>query len=675
MTQFDDYGMPMGVAYEPESFTHYTWRAARAFAVYTVKPEMERRWMVFKRRDGGWKGWFTLVKVCVLVWWVVVYWGERSAIQNSVEECRWENWENWDSSANPHRLIFVADPQLIDPHTYPGRPWPLDRLTMIYVDQYLRRTFSRFQHVLYPDSVVFLGDLFDGGREWSTTTSQSPEKRYQKYGEAFWLNEYRRFGGIFFDHWGDAGMAPRTGQPGRKMITSLPGNHDLGFAQGVQIGVRKRYNAYFGDGNRIDILGNHTFVSIDSVSLSALGQESPNLLEDIWKPTVDFLDKAKTQKKRLVQRELRVRKGLTPYPGFEHRPLESEEIPKALIRHGDDHVTEFPTVLLSHVPLYRTQGTPCGPMREHWPPTPVGKGQEPLEKDDRNSIPVRGGYQYQNVLNPEITTDIANKVGDIQYAFSGDDHDYCELVHRGYASAGGGIKEITVKSISWCMGVRHPGVLLVSMWNPVDEHGAPLNRDGKPTLQTHLCLMPDQLGIFIRYAALLSLTLFALGIRATLITTGTIKISSQNSDDTLLPTTTSSAEHEKAALYSSQPPPESTNATHSSNSSSTSERGNLQVRNAQARTRTVPPANGYGYALPQQDAKYAYPLIQHAGYYGSSGDDREGKNQARAWGTVNTKKSKVKKRGLALWWEEFIGSLGRAALFVFAWYFWLIWRW
>ena len=37
------------------------------------------------------------------------------------------------------------------------------------------------------------------------------------------------------------------------------------------------------------------------------------------------------------------------------------------------------------------------------------EGSDPLEHDDRNAIAVRGGYQYQNVLNREITADIAEK--------------------------------------------------------------------------------------------------------------------------------------------------------------------------------------------------------------------------------------------------------------------------
>jgi hypothetical protein len=583
-----------------------------------------------------------------------------------------------ESGANPHRLVFVADPQLVDPHTYPGRPWPANPLTIRYVDQYLRRTFSRIQEVLYPDSVAFLGDLFDGGREWSTRTTKSPEEQYRRYGDNFWLNEYSRFGNIFFEHWRDGGTDPRPGQPGRKILSSLPGNHDLGFAKGVQIGVRKRFNAYFGDGNRIDILGNHTFVSIDSVSLSALGQPSPQTVEDIWRPTVDFLENAKKQKRRLVQRELRVRQGLTPYPGFEHKIVEKDALKTAGLPHANDEVEEFPTILLTHVPLYRAQGTPCGPLREKWPPTPVGKGQDPLEKDDRNAIAVRGGYQYQNVLNREITADIAEKIGDIRYAFSGDDHDYCEVVHRGYTSAGGGIREITVKSISWAMGVRHPGIVMISMWNPVDGLGKPLKGDASATVQSHLCLMPDQLGIFIRYAGLFGLTCLALIIRAALVTTGVIK--STPVDAPLLPTTnTTSAEHEKAVLATNQPPAEN-NITQSLNSSSSSDdRTTLQVRSTQARTRSVSPAGGYG--LPSQTSqphyqqgKYSLPLAQHAGYSGTREKDEEQKG-SKAWGSVSTKKSRTRRKGVGLFLEELRDSLGTVVLVGFVWYFWLILRW
>ncbi|KAH7399580.1 hypothetical protein BKA66DRAFT_406881 [Pyrenochaeta sp. MPI-SDFR-AT-0127] len=683
MTTYDEYGVPVGAYSEPESLTMQAWRVARAFFLYRIRPAVFGSYNSLRRGEWSFRRLFTLANVLVLLWWVVLYWGERGVFNGAVDSCSWEKWEKWEAGANPHRLIFVADPQLIDPHTYPGRPWPLNPLTYKYTDLYLRRTYSRFQTVLYPDTIFFLGDLFDGGREWSTRTTKSPEQQYRKYGDDFWMNEYRRFGNLFFKHWGDGGLEPRPGQPGRKIISSLPGNHDLGFARGVQVGVRNRFNAYFGDGNRIDVIANHTFVSIDSVSLSALGQDSPQQVEDLWRPTKDFLENAKKQKKRLIQRELRVQQGLRPYPGMPHYEIKTEDLAKAELPHANNEVTDFPTILLSHVPLYRAPGTPCGPKREHWPPTPPPAGKPPLEYDDRNAIAVRGGYQYQNVMNREISADIAEKVGDIRYAFSGDDHDYCEVVHRGYASAGGGIKEITVKSISWAMGVRLPGVVLMSMWNPVDEHGAPKSGDASKTVQTHLCLLPDQIGTFLKYGMLFGITFTLLILRAALVTAGLIKPPPPPTESPLLPTSVpsaSSAENEKAGLsHTPSTEPHSTTHPHSSHSSTSSERGTLQVRNAQARTRSVSPNTGYALpsAATSQQAKYTYPLIQHAGYYPSSNEDHEQRKKIKIYGqSVSTKTSKPRKKrtGLSLFWYELRSQLGFVVGCGFVWYFWLIWR-
>jgi hypothetical protein len=494
------------------------------------------------------------------------------------------------------------------------------------------------------------------------------------------VNEYRRFGDIFFKHWGDGGMDARPGQPGRKLITSLPGNHDLGFAKGVQLPVRDRFNAYFGDGNRIDVIANHTFVSIDSVSLSAFGQESPEQVEKIWGPTKNFLETAKKQKKRLIQRELRAQQGLKPYPAMSHEEIKFEDLAKAELPHANDDITDFPTILLTHVPLYRPPGTPCGPLREHWPPTPPPPGKPALEHDDRNAISVRGGYQYQNVLDREITADIAEKVGDIRYAFSGDDHDYCELVHKAYPSAGGGIREITVKSISWAMGVRLPGIVLVSLWNPVDQHGKPNNGDASKTIQTKLCLLPDQIGTFLTYAMLFGLTFTLLLLRAALITFGLISSPSsapEKPENPLLPTT--SAETEKSQYRQHR-----TNAPHSSNSSTDSERaGTLQVRSAQARTRSISPNLSYGLPSAQQGKRmYDLPLVQHAGYnpandvdVDDADADAEYDGKVKVYG-VSTKPLKKRRRrtGVRLFWWELRSNLGTVVVFGGLWYVWLVWR-
>ena len=74
-------------------------------------------------------------------------------------------YDEQPKDARPYRLVLIADPQLIDPHSYPGRPWPLNPLTMRITDNYMRRSYIQLQSVLHPDSLFFLGDLFDGGRE------------------------------------------------------------------------------------------------------------------------------------------------------------------------------------------------------------------------------------------------------------------------------------------------------------------------------------------------------------------------------------------------------------------------------------------------------------------------------------------------------------------------------
>ncbi|KAG6368702.1 hypothetical protein INS49_002915 [Diaporthe citri] len=434
------------------------------------------------------------------------------------------------SDATPHHLIFVADPQLIDPHSYPGRPWPISSLTVTVTDNYMRRSYRQLQEQLHPDTVFFLGDLFDGGREWRTFhgDSQDPswnhrpkgevgyaKKWKKKYGEDFWLKEYARFIGLFVNPWDLGGKEAGRGQRGRRLIASLPGNHDLGFGSEVKVPVRNRFEAYFGDVNRVDVIANHTFVSIDAVSLSARSSDDRNQgdLSSIYKPTEDFLNKAQLSKRKAVERELRRLRGEVGEVPQEHKiedalSAEFNHIPTLNPGEGK---AELPTILLSHVPLYRPPGTQCGPMREHWPPA---NPADPGARDDRNAISVSRGYQYQNVLNEGDSIDVVNKIGNIIHAFSGDDHDYCELRH---ADNQANVKEITVKSTSMAMGVPTPGFVMVSMYNPIDAEGKPLSGDQEHTLQTHLCLLPSQLSTYARYGGFAFVCAVALTIRAFLV--------------------------------------------------------------------------------------------------------------------------------------------------------------
>lgn len=436
--------------------------------------------------------------------------------------------------ASPHRLIFLADPQIIDPHSYPGRPWPLSSLTILITDNYLRRGYKSLERRLHPDSLFFLGDLFDGGREWKTQRGEFVDPRWgrqrsgdearwvdtwhRRYGEDFWLREYARFGDIFFGHWNDGGEVPGAWQRGRKLVASLPGNHDLGFGAQVQVPVRERFEAFFGDGNRVDVVGNHTVVSVDSVSLSAGSSEFKDKhdLSPIFGPVNEFLDQVKGAKRRAALEELRVWHDIETTPRFEHSVGElGSTRPTGLDQKKTEEGPDFPTILLTHVPLYREPGTPCGPKREHWPPAKPPKGQtDPVLPDHRNAISVSGGYQYQNVLSDADSQRLVRSVGNVVHVFSGDDHDYCELVH---ADARGGVREITVKSNSMAMGVPTPGFVMASLWNPVDDKGRPLPGSPETTLQTHLCLLPNQIHTYMKYVAFIVLTLVLLVVRALLV--------------------------------------------------------------------------------------------------------------------------------------------------------------
>ena len=498
---------------------------------------------------------FSFPHALVVVWVLLLLWGERWVFHSRVERCHWSSWENWVCSffcgcllrwktsltlsekqppgATPHRLVLVADPQLIDPHSYPGRPWPLNPITVAITDNYLRRSYNQLQQQLRPDTVFFLGDLFDGGREWKTAHGEfkdpewghhpAHEQKYlkswnKKYGEDYWLREYARFGDIFLGPWIRAGDEPGPGQRGRKLIASLPGNHDLGFGSEIKLPVRNRFEAHFGDPNRVDVIGNHTFVSVDTVSLSARTSDEARQhdLKDIYLPAENFLNGVKKTKRRAVQKELWHQSGNVEEVSYSHRIEQLDESSfknRPTIDPGEGKA-DLPSILLTHVPLYRPPGTPCGPMREHWPPTKPPKGQkEPVIPDDRNAISVSRGYQYQNVLSEEDSIRVVESIGHVVHAFSGDDHDYCELKHDEKQAH---VPEITVKSISMAMGVPTPGFVMVSLYNPIDGEGKPLLGDA-PTLQTHLCLLPRMGKVYSRYVGFGLLCLVALAVRAFLV--------------------------------------------------------------------------------------------------------------------------------------------------------------
>jgi len=534
----------------------------------------------------------------------------------------------------------------------------LSTLTVLYTDLYLGRTYRLLQDHIQPDTTFFLGDLFDGGREWATARSSSPEKRYKKYGTNFWLKEYKRFSNIFFMPWREGPATAITEPRGQRIVASLPGNHDLGFAGGIHPAVKSRFDAYFGPLNRVDVLGNHSFVSIDAVSLSAMDQVDPSTgssgagdgsaaataSSQIWTPVDDFLKDVKNIRSRAVQREyahltgenLRARALFSP----DIRDLSDLSTPQTNLPSRDTPSAvpsaNFPTILLTHVPLFRAANTPCGPLREGNP-----------------SLLLAAGYQYQNVLTPLISSDIITHLTaeEVIQIYSGDDHDYCEIEHNEFT---GRTREITVKSMSWAMGVRHPGVQLVSLWNPIDvSPDAKLDTSTpRDTLQNHLCLLPDQLAIFIRYAILLGVSLLILLVRAVLYRQPLPQPSQYDKSNPLLPLT-----HRPSSPI---PKPASTSQTSSVSST---------IASSQLLTRNTSKLTGYGYGnLPITSRSSSpagrEPLSSNA----ADTDDYGMPPRSRSFSSRSPPTGAQTRLG------EFGRSLWQVVWPVLLFYFWLLWN-
>ena len=132
-----------------------------------------------------------------------------------------------------------------------------------------------------------------------------------------------------------------------------------------------------------------------------------------------------------------------------------------------------PLILMTHVPLYRTKEVSCGPNRQKL----------------NTIIPDERGYQYQNLINQELSELILSKVNP-KAIYSGDDHDYCEITHHPATT------EITVPTFSMAQGLKSPGVTFLYASND--------------TITSKVCWLPYQVGLFIHYASFLAWTLFVL---------------------------------------------------------------------------------------------------------------------------------------------------------------------
>ncbi|KZV62594.1 Metallo-dependent phosphatase [Peniophora sp. CONT] len=362
-----------------------------------------------------------------LFWVLIVLWLELGSYYWSTLDCRWPD-EKLDGTVPTH-VLLVADPQVLDENSYPDRGPALMALSQFIVDLQLRKAWHTAL-ATRPDAVVFLGDMLDNGR------AERGNKEYRQYVE--------KFNRMFADTRGK--KLPRY---------YIPGNHDvwLGGDDPLSKLARTRYQTYFGPLNSHASLGGHTLLFIDA----------PYLVEE-----------------DAAQRRAGVDGDISHW--LPEALQELHATMKMASRSGEQ---PDPVVLFSHIPLWRTTGTDCGPDRE------------------RGTLKEGRGFGYENTLSPTISRMLLDTFKPVAI-FSGDDHDYCEITHSATASGdstGKSVTEISVKSLSMAMGIQRPGFSLLSLSSGGAAHT--------------MCLLPSQLGLYLRgYLPVFLLTVVVLFVHA-----------------------------------------------------------------------------------------------------------------------------------------------------------------
>jgi ethanolamine phosphate phosphodiesterase len=94
-----------------------------------------------------------------LLWLLLFFYFEVYIYHRAITTCSWPL-----DVSKECRLALIADPQIIDENTYPRRGIAM-WLTKVFTDRYMRWNWRQLS-AQEPGTVIFLGDLMDGGREW-----------------------------------------------------------------------------------------------------------------------------------------------------------------------------------------------------------------------------------------------------------------------------------------------------------------------------------------------------------------------------------------------------------------------------------------------------------------------------------------------------------------------------
>ncbi|KAL8235241.1 hypothetical protein R6Q59_021341 [Mikania micrantha] len=218
----------------------------------------------------------------------------------------------------------------------------------------------------------------------------------------------------------------------------LSGNHDIGYAayHSHKPQVISRYEKVFGLRNYHFGAGEVEFVAVDAQTLDGHSQQS--LASASW----SFVNNV-------------FRDSLSP-----------------------------PRVLLTHIPLYRPDWTPCGSKRS-----------SPIINQRISRATYDQEIMYQNYLTEETTNKLLDSIKPV-LVLSGHDHDQCTVTHL---AKHGAVLEQTLGTISWQQGNLYPSFMLLTASKLAVSNAS-------KAVSTHLCLLPAQTFIYIWYILLFVVT-------------------------------------------------------------------------------------------------------------------------------------------------------------------------
>ncbi|KAF9418954.1 hypothetical protein BGZ94_009549 [Podila epigama] len=519
-------------------------RSEDAFVLSSVSPALlsTRRPSLVQRLLHYYRGAYSLratshrsahVKALRLLWCISLLSGESIVYWAMLRRCSWPKNVHWDAthpqSTDIYRIAIIADPQLTDWYSYHQSGFLLT-LVQTYTDLYMRRSFSHLHRKLMPDAVLFLGDLLDGGRE--TTDRTVREQNRERFMERVFQSKYTALNqnpvvvdkdeGDNFSREFLQQDKSKDGDSHESRImaqsTTAAASEETHYSvdyTNIPLSAREKDEArQSGKSLRLYMAGNHDIGFGNAVIQSMVTQ---------YKKDYGSLN----YEIQLGNHSLVVLDTLS----FSSNVTSIREESQRFLDSLRQETPTLPRILFTHVPLFRLDTTYCGDQRE--------TSQLILNRD---------GYQYQNMVTPELSKQILESVWP-EAVFSGDDHDWCEIGHA-YSKRDEAMEkddgaaepspkmmmtlapETTLRTFSFAQGIHQPAFVMLSLYNPQgiqsnnfvaspgtrltglpaatlgeSESGFLARPSGASTFEYGECMLPNQLRIYLVYAGLFALSL------------------------------------------------------------------------------------------------------------------------------------------------------------------------